>query len=116
MADAVLGTTDELLKTREALATLGVLWRERRKFRQGSASLRALDVLPHYPVLTVKCLAKFLEITVQAVSQAVDQLVERKILLERTGYARNRVFIAPDARSIINRPFGEDPIHPGPPL
>jgi Fic family protein len=116
MADAVLGTTDELLKTREALATLGVLWRERRKFRQGSASLRALDVLPHYPVLTVKRLAKFLEITVQAASQAVDQLVERKILVERTGYARNRVFIAPDALSIINRPFGEDPILPGPPL
>jgi Fic family protein len=116
MADAVLGTTDELLKTREALATLGVLWRERRKFRQGSASLRALDVLPHYPVLTVKRLAKLLEITVQAASQAVDQLVERKILVERTGYARNRVFIAPDALSIINRPFGEDPILPGPPL
>nr|WP_249810202.1 Fic/DOC family N-terminal domain-containing protein [Bradyrhizobium sp. 157] len=115
MADAVVGTTDELLKTREALATLGAMWRERRKFRQGSASLRALDVLPHYPVLTVKRLAKLLDITVQAASQAVEQLVERKILVERTGYARNRVFTAPDALSIINRPFGEDPILPGPP-
>ncbi|MDE5445601.1 Fic family protein [Bradyrhizobium sp. CSA207] len=112
MADAVVGTTDELLRTREALATLGAMWRERRKFRQGSASLRALDVLPHYPVLTVKRLAKLLDITVQAASQAVDQLVERKILVERTGYARNRVFTAPDALSIINRPFGEDPILP----
>jgi hypothetical protein len=42
----------------------------------------------------------------------VEQLVERKILVERTGYARNRVFTAPDALSIINRPFGEDPILP----
>jgi Fic family protein len=115
MADAVVGTTDELLRTREALATLGAMWRERRKFRQGSASLRALDVLPHYPVLTVKRLAKLLDITVQAASQAVEQLVERKILVERTGYARNRVFTAPDALSIINRPFGEDPILPSPP-
>jgi hypothetical protein len=63
-------------------------------------------VLPHYPVLTVKRPAKLLEITLQAASQAV---------VERTGYARNRVFIAPDALSIINRPFGEDPILPGPP-
>jgi hypothetical protein len=45
---------------------------------------------------------------------AVDQLVESKILQERTGYARNRVFAAPNALSIINRPFGEDPILPDP--
>lgn len=113
MADAIVGTTGELLKTRDALSALGNLWRERRKFRQGSASLRALDVLPHYPVLTVKRLASLLEITVPAASQAVEQLVENKILTERTGYARNRVFTAPDALSIINRPFGEDPILPG---
>jgi Fic family protein len=112
MADAIVGTTGELLKTRDALSALGNLWRERRKFRQGSASLRALDVLPHYPVLTVKRLASLLEITVPAASQAVEQLVENKILTERTGYARNRVFTAPDALSIINRPFGEDPILP----
>jgi Fic family protein len=112
MADAIVGTTDELLKTRDALSTLGNLWRERRKFRQGSASLRALDVLPHYPVLTVRRLASLLGITVPAASQAVDQLVENKILEERTGYARNRVFAAPEALSIINRPFGEDPILP----
>lgn len=30
-------------------------------------------------------------------------------------YARNRVFTARDALSIINRPFGEDPILPSPP-
>lgn len=64
---------------------------ERRKFRRGSASLRALDLLPHYPVLTVKRLASLLDITVPAASQAVEQLVENKILNERTGYARNRV-------------------------
>jgi hypothetical protein len=34
------------------------------------------------------------------------------MLTERTGYARNRMFAAPEALSIINRPFGEDPILP----
>jgi len=62
----------------------------------------------------MKRLASLLEITVQAASHAVEQLVESKILQERTGYARNRVFTAPEALSIMNRPFGEDPILPGP--
>lgn len=73
----------------------------------------ARALLPHYPVLTVKRLASLLDITVPAASQAVEQLVENKILNERTGYARNRVFAAPDALSIINRTFGEHPILPG---
>jgi hypothetical protein len=34
------------------------------------------------------------------------------MLTESTGYARNRMFAAPEALSIINRPFGEDPILP----
>ncbi|MGY3488187.1 hypothetical protein ACVW1C_006070 [Bradyrhizobium sp. USDA 4011] len=46
-------------------------------------------------MLTVKRLASLLSITVPAASQAVEQLVEHKILNERTGYARNRVFTAP---------------------
>src|ERR1700674_4397385 len=51
LADAIVGTTHELLATRDALAALRDRWRERRKFRRGSAALEALDVLPHYPVL-----------------------------------------------------------------
>lgn len=112
LADAIVGTVDELMVTRDALAALSRAWRERRKFRQGSAALKALDVLPHYPVLTVKRLAKLLDVSVPAASQAIDQLVEGGMLTERTGYARNRVFASTEALSIINRPFGEDPILP----
>jgi Fic family protein len=112
-ADAIVGTADELLATRDALSALGDLWRAQRKFRQGSAALKALDVLPHYPVLTIKRLADILDVSVPAASQAVDQLMEAGVLTERTGYARNRIFAAADALSIINRPFGEAPILPG---
>lgn len=42
--------------------------------------------------------------------QAVAQLEEVGILKERTGYARNRVFAATEALTMINRPFGELPI------
>lgn len=110
LADAIVGTTDELLVTRDALAELSKRWRERRKFREGSAALKALDVLPHYPVLTIKRLANILEVSVPAATQAIDQLVEAGMLKERTGYARNRVFASPEVLSVISRPFGEAPI------
>ncbi|MDP7547911.1 MAG: Fic family protein [Alphaproteobacteria bacterium] len=113
MADAVVGTAEELLRTRSALLVLGELWRRRRKFRQGSAALRALDVLPHYPVLTVNRLAALLDVSHAAAATAVRQLSQAGVLLERTGYARNRVFTAPEALSIINRPFGAAPLLPG---
>jgi Fic family protein len=113
LADAIVGTADELLVTRGALAALSKLWRERRKFRQSSAALRSLDILPHYPVLTIKRLAHILEVSIPAATQAVNLLVDGGMLSERTGYARNRVFVAAEALSIINRPFGEAPILPG---
>ncbi len=112
LADAIVGSADELLVTRSALTELGQIWRKRRKFREGSAALKSLDQLAHYPVLTIKRLADLLAVSFPAASQAVEQLIEAGILVERTGYERNRVFAAPEALMIINRPFGETPILP----
>lgn len=112
LADAVIATVAELLATRTALAELRNIWLGRRDFRRGSASYLALDWLPHYPVLTVKRLAKILDVSFKTAAQAVDQLVDSGILAERTGYARNRIFAATEALSIINRPFGAEPILP----
>jgi Fic family protein len=112
LADAIVGTADELLVTRSALTQLTAIWRKRRKFREGSAALGTLDQLTHYPVLTIKRLADLLEVSFTAASQAVDQLIEAGILVERTGYERNRVFAAPEVLTVINRPFGETPILP----
>ncbi|XSC48350.1 Fic family protein [Bradyrhizobium sp. RDT10] len=112
MAEAVTGTVEELMKTRSALSELSELWRGRRKFRKGSAAARALDELPHYPVLTAKRLGELLEISPPQAHQAIAQLEEAGILAERTGYSRNRVYAANDALNIINRPFGEQPILP----
>jgi Fic family protein len=113
VADAVSGTVNELMKTREALSKLADLWRERRKFRKGSAAARALDELPHYPVITAKRLGELLGISAPQVHQAIGQLEEAGILTERTGYARNRIFAASEALTIIDRPFAEVPILPG---
>ena len=112
ISDAIVGTVDELIVTRDALAALRDAWRSRRKFRKDSAALRTLDVLPHYPLLTTRRLANILEVSIQAASQGIEQLIQAGVLKERTGYARNRVFAAPEALLIINRPFGEVPILP----
>ncbi len=112
MSDAIVGTANELLVTRNALLSLRDAWRERRRFRGGSAALRALDILPHFPVLTIKRLSSVLDVTFSAASSAVGQLVETGILEERTGYARNRLFAATEALLIINRPFGAEPVLP----
>jgi len=64
------------------------------------------------PVLTIRRLTDILDVSMPAATQAIDQLVEAGILGERTGYARNRVFVAVETLTIINRPFGETPLLP----
>jgi Fic family protein len=112
LAQAVVGTADELMSTRQALAGLQGLWKARAKFRTNSSAERALSILPHYPVVTVKRLAERLAVSYPAAAAATDQLVEAGILIEQTGYERNRIFVAKEALSIVNRPFGADPILP----
>ncbi len=115
IAEAITATVAELLATRAALRELHTVWLSRRKFRAGSAALRALDVLPHHPILTTARLASVLQVSAPQANQAIAQLIEAGILHERTGYRRNRLFAATEALSVINRPFGEDPVLPSPP-
>ena len=112
-ANAVSGTVSELMATREALRTLTDIWRGREKFRKGSAHLRALDLLPHYPVVTTQRLERLLTVSQPAALRATNRLLELGILQERTGYKRNRIFASREALDIINRPFGETPVLPG---
>lgn len=113
VADAITATVAELDETRKALARLRTIWEARRRFRANSASLRALDVLPSYPVITMGRLASLLDVTFPAASTAIVQLQEVGILRERTGYQRNRIFAAEEVLTVINRPFGEAPVLPG---
>ena len=58
LSDAIVGTVDELMATRRALEDLRGIWLGRRTFRGGSAARRVLALLPQYPVVTVRRLAK----------------------------------------------------------
>lgn len=112
MADAVVETVAELNATRRALRSLRMDWSQRRRLRAGSGAARALAQLTDYPVLTIKRLAERLDISFPAAAKAVSQLVDAGILSERTGYQRNRLFAATEVLSIINRPFGTEPVLP----
>ena len=112
-SNAVTGTVSELVVTRDALARLSETWKGRQKFRGDSAALRALSILPHYPVVTTKRLMALLEVSQPSALTATNQLVALGILKERTGYQRNRIFASPEALTIINRPFGAPPVLPG---
>jgi len=112
IARAIVGTAEEVLATRTALQALAGLWRARRKFRAGSGAARALDLLPHYPVITIPRLAATLGLSFNASATAIDQLAAVGIVTLRAERRYNRVFVATEALSIINRPFGAEPILP----
>lgn len=113
MASAVTDTVAEQAVTRAALQRLLAIWQGRRKFRRNSAALRSLERLMHYPVITINRLAALLNVSFPAAATAVVQLEEAGILVERTGFARHRIFMAPEALTVINRPFGAVPVLPG---
>lgn len=115
VARAVSGTVDELMATRDALTQLRRAWQERGKLRRASAASNALDVVPHYPVLTINRLAQVLGVSFPAARSAIDRLTSLGILAEKTGYRRNRIFVSPEALAIVNRPFGQTPGLPGKP-
>ena len=98
------------MATRAALVRLGGMWRARRRYRDKSAALRALDLLPDYPVITAGRLGERLGVSAPAANAAIAQLVEAGVLVERTGYRRNRVFVAQEVLRVLNRPFGAEPI------
>lgn len=103
ICDAIVGTVDDLLAIRTALDLPRIEWQTRRRFRKGSAALRTLSILDSYPVLTAKRLQERLDVSAPTAFQAIDQLIAARILTERTGYRRNRVFVAAEVLAQINR-------------
>lgn len=106
-SDAIVATVQQVEATQGALVALRTSWSGRRQFRKNSGAMRSLDLLTQYPVLTTKRLATLLRLSPPQANIAMDQLVEAGIMKERTGYRRNRIFVAHEVLTIINRPFGE---------
>lgn len=91
---ATIATVDETLRVHDRLSGLITDWRAHFQPRSGSVLDRLLDLLPDYPSLSVKLAAKKLGVTYPAVSNAIELLHKEGILVETTGQARNRRFVA----------------------
>jgi Fic family protein len=89
------------------LGELAGLWRDparwpnRRLPRRGGVAARLVDFLPFQPVVTVGLVQTRFGVSRQAANEGVASAREAGILIERTGYLRNRVFVAPEALTAI---------------
>ena len=109
LSAAILATVEEAETTFAAIGQLAPVWAKRGKFRKGSAAMRALGVLPGYPIVTARRLSNELKLSFKSANEGIAQLVGAGVLTELTGHRRNRLFAARDVLRIFNRSFGEEP-------
>lgn len=105
---AITTAADEAMRVQDELARLPAQWRGQARYRAKSAADRMLDLLPVHPMVTVEGVARLLDISFVAANRGVEQLVERGVLRERTGYRRNRIFVADAAITAMTTAFVEE--------
>ena len=108
VCDAVVQSENEAKVTRAAIEGLPKRWKDRAKFRAGSASSLALDVLLKKPIVTSTTLMDELKLSKQVVSTAINQLVERHIIRARGKVGRTHVYAAEELITLLSRQFGSD--------
>ena len=107
MCDALEHSAKEAEALDRRLATMPAAWRDparwpgQRPPRRDGAAYRLLDLLPYHPVVTVGSIARRLDVSGQAANLAVRTLAQAGLLVERTGWRRNRVFACPEALAAI---------------
>lgn len=106
---AIAVSNKEEAETRRVLQELPAAWRKRGRFRRDSTAQRALDVLVHAPIITVKTLAAELNVSSQAANEAVRRLEKAAVVKERSGRGRGRLFAAEEVIAMLGRSFGSDP-------
>lgn len=109
VAQAIIASHDEEKVSKAAMGDLQDAWLRRTNFRRDASAARALPVLIGMPILTARTLADRLGVSFQAASTALNALAARRVVRERTGQGRNRVFAAEEVIAILSRPFAEEP-------
>jgi Fic family protein len=108
ICEAIVRGQAEAAATRAAIEGMPALWIKRARFREGSAALRALDVLQRQPIVTIALLQGELKLTNEAARLALDQLIGRGIAHNRGRFGRELVFAAEEIIALLSRPFGSD--------
>lgn len=104
-SQAIISTVDAVETAHADLVELHANWKIRKKWRKGSTAQKTIEFLIGHPVVTASHLIQTMAVSKQAVNTAIKQLVELRILTEKTGFKRNRVFAAGEALEIYNRPI-----------
>jgi len=81
-------------------------WKQKGNFRKNSAADKTIEILLESPILTAKTLGKKLSVSQPTANKALLQLTTAKILTERTGFSRNRVFAAEDVIKLLTKNIG----------
>jgi Fic family protein len=108
ICNAIIESSLELKRTQEVIVSLVEVWKQRGKFRKKSAAERALPLLLHYPILTSAILQKELGISGPASTNAINLLLEKKIIRHRRFENRRPVYAAEELIQVLARPFGSD--------
>jgi len=108
-ADSVVGAGKDAALTRAQIEALPETWAARGPTRKGSAAERALAWLTGHPIFTVRQLQESLSVSAQAANSAVATLQKNRIVRERSGAERNRVFAAEEVIALLSKHFGSDP-------
>ena len=107
ICEALVQSYQEAQITEAAIRNLPAEWSARGQYRGGSAAQRSLEVILKNPIFTSKTLTENLKVSTPAIMRAIGQLIDKKIIRERTGFNRNRVFAAEDLLQILGRDFGQ---------
>lgn len=108
ICDAIIESDLEVKKSKEVISTLEGAWKKRGKFRAKSAAERALKVLLSKPIITSSILQEELQISGPASTNAINQLLEKRIIVHRKFENRKPIYAAEELIQILARPFGSD--------
>lgn len=109
ICDAIVASDFEERESIKAIGTLSEVWMVRGNFRRRSTARRALELLAKRPIVTVKTLARELDVSGQSANEALKALFKKGIVSERTGKRRDRIFAAEEVIALLARPFAQDP-------
>ena len=109
ICEAIISSYKETQSTKTAIQLLPEQWAKRGLFRKGSAANRLLTHIVACPIFSVKQVQKHLRVSKPAANSAVRQLVKARIIRERTGSERYRIFAAEEVLELLARGFSEQP-------
>jgi len=84
------------------LRSIRASWNDKIHARRGSGALRLADVLVRQPVVDAATVATELGVTAQNAQRAIAPLTEAGILVEFTGFARNRMWHSREVLDVLD--------------